>query len=290
MVSERRLDVSVIVPARNAAATIGDQLEALSQQVTGRSWEVIVVDNDSDDDTLAVAEQYRDRFARFSALRADDVRGSGHARNTGAAHASGCALLFCDADDVVTSGWIDALTGALARYDAVGGPLDEATLNDTITRAMRHPLVTDELPLVMGFRRAVTSNCAVRADVFESLGGFDETYPASIDTEFFIRLQVMGHSLGFTPDAVVQLRHGDDVRTILRKLYRWDMTRPRLYAQYRRHGATRNLWLGPAKWAWLLACSFYLILSREKRMRWLAIAVRSYGRVVGSARHRTLFL
>lgn len=54
------MKLSVIIPCFNAANTIAVQLEALAQKHWCESWEVIVSDNGSTDETVAIVEQYQD--------------------------------------------------------------------------------------------------------------------------------------------------------------------------------------------------------------------------------------
>jgi hypothetical protein len=107
-------EVSVIVPARDAAQTLPRTLAALSAQRGAPSHEVIVVDDGSRDGTAA--------------LVGDGVRligtpgvGSGEARNRGVAAARGRLLAFTDADCVPAPGWLAAGARALATADLVVG-------------------------------------------------------------------------------------------------------------------------------------------------------------------------
>ena len=75
------LDVSVVIPAHNAAGTIRAQLDAvLGQQWTG-TWEVIVVDNRSTDNTLAIVEECAQRDPRLRIVQALERKGIGYTRN-----------------------------------------------------------------------------------------------------------------------------------------------------------------------------------------------------------------
>ena len=76
--------LSVIIPARDAGATIGTQLEALAAQQWPGRWEVIVADNGSRDDTVARAEAWRDRLPGLRVIDASSVPGASHARNVAA--------------------------------------------------------------------------------------------------------------------------------------------------------------------------------------------------------------
>src|SRR2546429_2289116 len=100
------MSLSVVIPARDAADTLGEQLRALAQQTYRGEWEVIVVVNASIDGTRAIAE----RAAAVLPLRVVDLMtpGTNVARNAGAMAATGEFLLFVDADDVVAPQWLEA--------------------------------------------------------------------------------------------------------------------------------------------------------------------------------------
>ena len=99
--------VSVVIPAKNVAAYIGETLaSALAQaEVT----EVIVVDDGSTDGTTAIVRAIRDPRLR---LTTNGASGVSAARNLGAQHASGEWLLFLDADDRLRPGAVAALLAA----------------------------------------------------------------------------------------------------------------------------------------------------------------------------------
>ena len=65
--------VSAVVPAYNTAATLGEALDCLLAQ-TNRSWEALIVDDGSSDDTAAIAEAYCARGIQASARRGDLLR------------------------------------------------------------------------------------------------------------------------------------------------------------------------------------------------------------------------
>src|SRR4051812_19242261 len=96
--------VSVIVPARNAARTIGDTLAALARQDLSAPYEVVVVDDGSDDGTAEVAEH---AGGAVRVIRSEG-RGPGPARNAGAKESRAPVLAFTDADCVPTSGWLSS--------------------------------------------------------------------------------------------------------------------------------------------------------------------------------------
>ena len=120
----------VVIPAWNAAETIGAQLAALATQDFAGDWRVVVVDDGSTDDTSSVVEQSAASFpVELTLVRHDSCRGASAARNTGVLASTEPLILLCDADDVVAPGWITALVAALADADGAGGRLELERLN-----------------------------------------------------------------------------------------------------------------------------------------------------------------
>lgn len=119
------MDFSVIVCTYNRCQNLQPCLSALARQedVSGIDWEVVVVDNNSSDDTPATVE----RLARELPVTVRYVReaqqGLNHARNCGVTHSRGTHFTFVDDDILVSSQWLAALHRAFGRTDAdaVGG-------------------------------------------------------------------------------------------------------------------------------------------------------------------------
>lgn len=93
------MDVSIIVPAYNASAWIGDALDSACSS-TGVTIEVIVVDDASTDGTLSVVRSHASADPRIQVAQLPVNRGPSHARNVGIALASGEWIAFLDADDL----------------------------------------------------------------------------------------------------------------------------------------------------------------------------------------------
>ncbi len=91
--------VSVVVPAFNRAAAIGDCLRSVQVQ-TYQNWEVIVVDDGSVDGTAEVVTQLGAKDSRIRLLRQDHNRGAQAARNAGIRAARGEWIAFLDSDDL----------------------------------------------------------------------------------------------------------------------------------------------------------------------------------------------
>lgn len=90
---------SVVVPAHQAASTLGETLEAVLAQ-TFDGWECLVVDDGSTDDTTAIASEYARRDSRIRVIRQSN-QGTAGAYNTGVTSAIGDFIVICSADDIL---------------------------------------------------------------------------------------------------------------------------------------------------------------------------------------------
>jgi GT2 family glycosyltransferase len=284
--------VSVIVAVLNAEGTIGEQLDALAAQTSSLSWELIVVDNGSTDATREIAGAARHRFAMLEIVDANERVGLAHARNAGIRSARGALLLFCDGDDRVAEGWVEAMARAAGSCEVLGGSLDRTLLNDDewLTPDRRR---SDGLQLWPGFLSFPSgANCGFRSSVFEAIGGFDETYVGGAeDVEFAWRAQLAGHRACFVPDAVVHYRERASAREIARQFFRYGIQDPHLYRDYARRGMpSSRLRAGLGAWLHLIAFAPRSLRTRAGRRQWLRSAAHRAGRIVGSTRAGTLYL
>jgi glycosyltransferase involved in cell wall biosynthesis len=282
------VDVSVVIPFRDAAAYLGQQLDALSRQRYERAWEVILVDNGSSDRSRQIAERFRDRLN----LRIVDARGKpspAYASNVGARAARGRKLLFVDADDEVAPGYLTAMATALERHEFVASRLDHETLNRPWVRAAHgESWQVEGLDIFFDFL-PFASGCAlgVSRRVFQSVGGFPEDYERAQDIAFSWNVQLSGTPLHFVPDAVLRYRYRDDVRGLYRQTRVQGRDLPLLYKRFRTVGMRRRI----AFKAWLDLVHGLLRARSRADLAPLAVQLGfRVGRLEGSMRHRVLFL
>lgn len=196
--------VSVVIPARNAADTLGDTLESLMRQ-SEPLFEAIVVDDGSTDATPRVAWEFAERDERFQLLRGR-ARGVSAARNTGLAVARGPWLLFLDSDD-----WIEpnALELLLARANEPDGP--DAVVGAWARVAPdgersgpyrwdRHDRPVDCLATACAFP---IHSCLVRRKL---VSGFDESLVTCEDWELWQRLAFSGAGFALVDECVALYR------------------------------------------------------------------------------------
>jgi len=268
---------SVVIALFNGEDTIADQLKALLRQ-TVTDFEVIVADNGSSDCSTYIVGNYVSGRVRI--IDASGERGQAHARNVGAAAATGQYLLFCDQDDLVECDWVARMVGALEKYDIVGGLSEGTTLNQGVSGWRTPPATAAEgspLPFASG------SNIALRRSVFERLGGWPTGFVgAGEDTALCWRAQLRGFTLGFEPDAIVHYRYR-------RRL--WAHAKQQ-YIYGRQHAIVQRSFpelehVGNAPWwrvfAWLVL-NCWKLCCRSLVGEWVGALARWVGAEVGSRR------
>jgi len=279
--------VTVIIPARNSADTLAEQLDALRAQDHDGPWELVLADNGSTDATRAVFERaVADAAARpwvdARVVDAAQHAGSAHARNVGAEAAAGDLYCFCDADDVVDPAWLRELVHAVADHHLVGGRLDLERLNTAQVRSWR-PAPSAAVKDAPAF--APTSNMAIWADTFAALGGLDVAYLKSHDVELSKRALAAGADLGFAPRAVVHYRLRSSLGGLARQAYRSGRATVQMATQFPdreppivgRAVAERALWS--------LTRSPYVLLA-DRRGLWVRRTAEVAGVVVALGRSR----
>lgn len=284
--------ISVVIPARNAAALLPAQLAALEGQDFDRDWELIVVDNGSTDNTTDIARSWSDRLP-MQVISALDRPGVSYARNTGVLAARGDLIVFCDADDEVSESWLTNIVEASLTADAVGGATSLTQLNDPVAMSWNSLTLTSEPRLAGGFLPTVsTCNLSVWMDVFESLSGFNEQYGYGVeDIEFTWRLQLAGYRLSFAPEALIHYRTRADLQSLARQFFLYGRGGPRLYRDFRSVGMPRTSIYGTFKsWAWLVLHLPDLARGRSRRGIWVRGAAMRMGRVAGSIENRVFYL
>jgi GT2 family glycosyltransferase len=240
--------VSVVIPCRNAAYWIADQLAALERQSCGRSWEIILVDNGSTDGSVHEAKEFALRLPQMLIVTANERRGAGYARNAGVRASRGELLLFCDADDAVGAGWLAAMVRALEDHPFVAARLDHLSLNAPWLHRSRHNVQSTGLIPDVFLPVASGGSLGIRRRLFLAVGGFDETLATNEDHEFCWRVQLRSAPLHFVPEAVVNYRHRCTLSETFVQAVRYGRDKLVLLRSYRQagHDIPMHRWRGYA--------------------------------------------
>ena len=295
MTSDTRDDIelSVVIPAHNEAAVITHQLDALAAQSWDGSWDVIVVDNCSTDDTAAIVTAYSQTHPQFRVVPASARKGLNYARNAGIAASTGRSFALVDADDIVSPGWLAAMGSALRDHELVTGPLELDRLNPPALAGSRGRRDEQDAPSFCGiFESAHGNNIGVRRAAYNRIGAFDED-PRLLgceDMEFSMRAWIDGIVLFFATDAVVHYRYRTDPRVLWQQGRRYGKSRPMLVRKLRAAGRPRpSRFAGWRSWVWLVVHLPDLRIS-ERRAAWVWVAGNRLGQLEGSIRYRCLFI
>jgi glycosyltransferase involved in cell wall biosynthesis len=180
-----RMDVSVVISTYNGAASLPGALDSVqNQDHDSVSYEVIVVDNNSNDGTRAVIESAVARESGRVRYVFEPRQGVSYGRNAGIAVASAPIIAFFDDDVRVARDWIRTLKQAFDEHpdvDFVGGkvlPQWESPPPSWLTDAHWSPLaIVDygpEMVRVTAERQLclVSANLAVRRELFDAVGLF----------------------------------------------------------------------------------------------------------------------
>lgn len=276
------------MPVRNDAGTLTQQLDSLAAQDHQGDWDLVVCDDGSRDGSRLIAERWIAEHG-LGRLVASSGRGPGAARNTGAAATTSELLAFCDADDVADTGWLTALIAAAVDGDVVAGAYRGDLLNPVTVQGWHDLLVPGEphlgfLPVAHG------GSCAVWRDAFDALGGFPEESPCGEDVAFSWRAQLRGMTLVPAPHAVMNKRHRPGYWPTFRRFVAYGMGDAWLYREFAADGMPRrSRGEALALWGETLRGMPSLRGRQERSGRWALILGLGIGRLVGSARHRTLY-
>jgi glycosyltransferase involved in cell wall biosynthesis len=284
--------VSVILAARDAAATIDRQLAALAAQHYQAPWEVVVIDNGSKDATKAVVSRWAKRLADLRLVDASERTGASYARNAGVAASTGDFLVFCDADDEVDAGWLAAMARTAVGCDLVAGYVDMRSLNEPILRTWSTwEFPSDQLPRFLLFLPfGLGASLGAWRSVLEDIGGWDEAYRTCTDVSLCWRAQLRSFKLCFARDAVVRYRLRDSMTGVARQAFGVGRGEAQLFREFRRQGVRRAGTREVARfWAGMVLRFPKAVASRARRGAWMRKVARRLGRLWGSARYRVWF-
>jgi len=200
--------LSVVIPAHNAALTLGRALESVFLQ-DYEPLEVIVVDDGSIDGTADLARAFADRHVQV--LRLDHCGGAAHARNHGVKASHGDLIAFLDADD-------EWMGGKLAKQVALLAANPGMTLvscgSNLIAPDGRDcgPLYPGRPPssggqawrVLLAYNFIATPSVVVRRTALEAVGVFDTSLKVGEDQDMWIRLAVAGE-IGYVDDVLVRV-------------------------------------------------------------------------------------
>ena len=280
------LRCSVVIPTYNAAHLIPHQLDALAAQVDAPLFEVVVADNGSTDDLATVIDRWRDKVPGLRIVDASRGQGVSVARNVGIKHAGTDRILICDADDVVSPGWVRAFFAALDAHPLAGGPAETVTLSGPSAGWVPIDEQSTGLYETWGGRTyGLGGNTAMRREVWERVGGYDEAFPAGAEEiDFAWRAWDLGYRFAYVPDALLHYRIRTDLRGVLRQQYNSGRGTATLYNKFRPAEVVPKSTLRRIHHELLLLKQFPWSGSADDRRRWATLMAFEAGKLVEARR------
>lgn len=218
--------VTVIIPAYNAAAFIAEALDSVLAQTTPAD-EVVVVNDGSTDNTLAILKEYEPRFGGRLVILDQPNAGVAAARNAAYGRASGDIVAMLDADDIYFPGFLETVRRAFTTMPdivlffadteilAAAGPTGRLNSEGKPVRTLPARAVGDlyrfeDSPFTSLLGGSFIPVCAtaVRRQAALAAGLFDLSIRTSEDRDFFCRLSLRG-PFGFSREVLAYERIHD---------------------------------------------------------------------------------
>ncbi len=289
---ESEPELSVVIPARNVAATLREQLDALTAQEWSAPFEIVVIDNESTDETPDIVGEYAARDPRVRLVEAHGGSGVNFVRNVGIAAARANHVAVCDGDDIVQPGWVAAMGDALREHPIVTGPVNADMLNPAWLVRTRGVMPMDRLRMLCdGVPLASGGNIGMHRDVWESVGRYSETIVGAVDdAEFCLRLWQHGIPVHFARGAELAYRYRAEPSALWRHGRFYGRGRPYIAKRLKEAGLP-----APSRFAnwrsWLLLVAWLpRLTTAEGRASWCWVAGCRIGQLEGCFIARTLYL
>ena len=238
---------SIIVPVYNRPKEVAELFESLSQQSYKQSFEVVLIEDGSNQTSDLIVEQYAERLD-ITYLRKPNT-GPGDSRNYGMERAKGNYFIIFDSECIIPPEYLETVERVLSdRFVACFGGPDRAhpsfnALQKAIDYCMTSWLTTGG---IRGGKKAVdrfqprSFNMGLSKEAFESTGGFGNIHPGE-DPDLVFRLWQKGFQTSLVPEAYVYHKRRIDFRRFYRQVYRFGSVRP-ILNQWHPHTAKPTYW------------------------------------------------
>ncbi len=226
------MTLSIIICSYNRASYIEAAFDSLYNQSSGLdSFETIIVDNNSTDNTADVFKNWRASHANGSfTYLTESKQGASFARNTGAATAKGQWLCFMDDDAIANSNYVENIIKHIESKPAVVGfggriipkyiPSEPKWMSYYVSSLVGN---FDYAPTACAFENGkypLESNMIVRKDIYDSIGGFNTALPGVVGIlriggegkELFYKIIALGHTIYYDP--AIEVQHVVEVKKL----------------------------------------------------------------------------
>jgi cellulose synthase/poly-beta-1,6-N-acetylglucosamine synthase-like glycosyltransferase len=227
-------EVTVVVPAYNSAATISPCIESLlAQDYPPERYEIIVVDNNSTDETAALVEEYPVQLVFETAIQTP-----GAARNRGLGLSAAEITAFIDSDCIAAKDWLRSLVRPFQdpAVGVVGCRIDSQIADSGLVEAFlaQVNIITEEHFPPLEPKGFPAGAVAYRRSALDRVGSFDIFMQASEDVDLAWRVQAYGGYKGvYVAEAVVYNKHRSTLAGMFHQFRRYGFSGIVLATRYR---------------------------------------------------------
>jgi glycosyltransferase involved in cell wall biosynthesis len=200
----REKDVTLVIPGRNAAATVEACLGSVTPLLAGpRLKEIVFVDDGSSDETAELVKKFAVRYAKGPGT------GPGAARNLGWRTADTRWIWFMDSDCVAEADALDILLEHAEDENVagVGGSYGNMFPRSTLATLIHEEIVERHLTMPREVDFLATFNALYRRDFLQAANGFNERFNKAQDAELAFRIGRLGGKLRFDARSIVKHFH-----------------------------------------------------------------------------------
>ncbi|MCX7765499.1 MAG: glycosyltransferase [Candidatus Sumerlaeia bacterium] len=267
--------ISVIIPVYRSEHTLARCLDSIMQlDYPETKREIIIVDNNSPDNSRRIAEKYRVRIIT------EPNQGRAFARNAGVNASRGEFIAFTDSDCIVQPGWLKQFVMNATQNPDVrifGGRVESIALSPDLQKFFITEGILSQADAISGkmlsFPFVITANAFIRREVFDRIGLFDTELQTAEDTDWGWRAHFAGIKMAYLPDNVVWHFHPVSPAGIFHQFYEYGVNETRVFLKHhsrlREKELSQRLWLMP--WTYrrtmkiiFLCLPFWFLLSGEK--------------------------
>jgi glucosyl-dolichyl phosphate glucuronosyltransferase len=227
--------ISVVICTYNRAKYITEAMQSLCNQLlSNKLFEVIIVNNNSTDNTKEVCENFiaNNNLNQFHFLN-ESKQGASFARNKGATLAKAPLLCFMDDDAIANENYLKNIVNFFEKNkaaDALGGriipryiPEEPKWMSHYVSSLVGNFEYSKEITQFKQGKYPLESNMIVKTDDFRKINGFNEALPGVVGTlriggegkDLFLKLQALGKKVFYSPD--VQVEHIVEVEKLTRE-------------------------------------------------------------------------
>jgi glycosyltransferase involved in cell wall biosynthesis len=214
MVNKETL-ISVIIPTRNSETTLKQCINSITNQ-TYKNYEVIIVDNNSTDNTKSIINEFQknDKSIKYYF---EEIQGRGQARNAGIKHAKGKTIAMIDSDCIAPKNWLKEITNPILKENemvVMGGEEDKIKNYWTKNIQFANSRFIQRNLNGKYISHLDTKNFAIQADLMKKFM-FDPKLKFFEDFDLYLRIKKIS-KIRYLPELKVMHMHKNSFNNVIK--------------------------------------------------------------------------